>query len=94
MGIFRRLLIVLFLLLAQASALAHGFDHLRSGDAKHSSHDVCNQCLAAHDLDSALASLSVPLAPMALPHAVPLYAAVRSAERFLVFRPARAPPVA
>jgi hypothetical protein len=94
MGIFRRLLIVLFLLLAQASALAHGFEHLRTDDATHSSHLVCSQCLAAHDLDSALASLSVPPLANAVPQAVPVYVAVRSAERFLVFRPARAPPVA
>jgi hypothetical protein len=94
MGLFRRTLIVLFLLLAQASALAHGFEHLRTDDATHSSHEICSHCLAAHDLDSALASLSVLPVPCVGPQAVPDYAGVRSAERFLVFRPARAPPVA
>lgn len=94
MGLFRRTLIVLFLLLAQVSALAHGFEHLRSDDATHSSHEVCSQCLAAHDLDSVLAPGAVLPEPNALPQAVPVYVAVRSAERFLVFRPARAPPLA
>jgi hypothetical protein len=94
MGLFRRTLIVLFLLLAQLSALAHGFEHLRSDEATHSSHPVCSQCLAAHDLDSALASVSVLPEANAAPQALPVYVAVRSAERFLVFRPARAPPLA
>ena len=94
MGIFRRSLIVLFLLLAQASALAHAFEHLRTDDATRSSHEVCSQCLAAHDLDTALASLSVLPPPCATPQPMPAYVAGHSAERFLVFRPARAPPLA
>ena len=93
MGIFRRTLIVLFLLLAQASALAHAFEHLRTDDATRSSHEFCSQCLSAHDLDTALASLSVLPPPCAMPQALPAYSVVRSAERFLFFRPARAPPL-
>ena len=92
-GIFRHTLIVLFLLLAQVSRLAHSFEHLRTDDddVTRSSQEICSQVSSHHDLDFALASLSMPAPQCAAPQAVPAYVGVRLAERFLVFLPARAP---
>lgn len=57
MNSLRHLLLVLALLFAQLAAGAHAIEHASKEGAltKH----ACEQCLAAHDLGSALPSLAV-----------------------------------
>lgn len=94
MKMLRSALIGLLLMLAQWATLTHAVEHLRTDQGGHVPHSACVQCLSAHGLDSSLVTAPV-LAPLcsaeqALPEAAPFY----SAERFLVFRHARAPPFA
>ena len=93
MRIFRSALIVLLLLLAQVTALAHALEHLRADEAGHSAHMVCGQCLAAQGLDTAL--VSTPVLPP-LCSAAEVFSALvvfYSAEVLLDLRHARGPPV-
>jgi len=93
MRIFRSALIVLLLVLAQATALVHALEHLRVDDATHPAHQVCGQCLAAQGLDAPL--VATPLSPQqsSAVQARVEYISPRSAELFRIFRYARAPPV-
>ncbi|MGE5472333.1 MAG: hypothetical protein ACM3X0_16170 [Bacteroidota bacterium] len=55
-----RLLLVALLFFAQAWAGAHAVEHAAGKEGALPNH-VCELCLAAHDLGSALPSLAVPL---------------------------------
>jgi len=65
----RHLLLVAVLFFAQLLAGAHAVEHVAGKEGVLPGH-VCELCLAAHDLASALPSLVV-LPPVALPYLVP-----------------------
>jgi len=86
----RRLLLVLFLLLAQAGALAHGYTH--APDQTPGDEPVCEQCLAYAPMGAGAAS--TPSAWVA-PAATVSFAAAVPAASPTGFRPgyqSRAPP--
>jgi len=86
----RRLLLVLFLLLAQAGALAHGYTH--APDQAPGDEPVCEQCLAYAPMGAGAAS--TPSAWIAPAATVSFDAAVPAASP-TGFRPgyqSRAPP--
>jgi hypothetical protein len=83
-------LLILFLLLAQSGALAHGLSHVRDVDADHQ--HVCEQCLAYAPMGAgAVGTLPVWSAPT---QGIFFDAAIPPASdaRFLACYQSRAPP--
>jgi hypothetical protein len=73
---FRHLLLVLVLLLAQLAGAAHALEHAVNKEGAPPTH-VCELCMVAHDLASALPSLAtLPVIPAGrlLPPSAPLVA--------------------
>ncbi|MBL8449820.1 MAG: hypothetical protein JNM32_07840 [Dechloromonas sp.] len=93
MTALHRFLLVCVFFFAQLAAGAHGVEHGAGDEGPLPSH-VCELCLAAHDLGSALPSL-VALPPIAPPRGMP-EAAPATGRTFLPVPPARqgAPPFA
>lgn len=92
MKFFRHALFAILLLLAQSGALTHAVEHLQSDTDAPVSHS-CSLCIAAHGLDSALASTTPDLAPTAANFAPPgEFIAATCVTPALAPR-ARAPPV-
>ena len=92
MNPLRRLLLVAVLVFAQLAAGAHAVGHAADNDSGLPGH-VCELCLAAHDLGTALPAL-VALPPPAVPGFV--REALRTHERRAFPPPAapqRGPPV-
>jgi hypothetical protein len=87
---FRHWLLILFLLLAQSGALAHGLSHVRDVDGDHQ--HVCEQCLAYAPMGAgAVGTLpvwSVPTQGISFDAAIPPV----SDARFLACYQSRAPP--
>lgn len=69
MNPLRHLLLVVVLFVAQLAAGAHAIEHAASKEGPLPNH-VCELCLAAHDLGSALPAMAAALPP-ALPQAAP-----------------------
>jgi hypothetical protein len=62
-SLFRRLLLILLLVVAQAGAQAHAISHLAETHHDQAPHDepVCEQCLAYGQVGAGLPSVSQPL---------------------------------
>ena len=94
--LIRRLLLVLFFLLAQAGALAHGIGHSShspADDQDGADHEpVCELCLAFAPVGTGMAGTQVAWAP---PEPVPFVDKVEPAPLIECFRPtyrSRDPP--